>query len=188
MNRPRSVEESGMKRLACLVALLAAGGCTKKDAPNPQQQPKPEPKVEAPAADAKPAAPPDPCTPEALKLTRATKLERWTPPGGCTLKGDQNRFIRSDAEATAHLECPAGTKLGVDFTKQAVAVSPTVLYPSTQGFTAYDDGKTLTVVIIARQLCPGEPRATPMPDPSWFLVPAGEARTFAETSCVYPCK
>ena len=170
-----------MKRIAWLVVALGACGHQKRDGADPP------PKVAAPAPADGGAPAPDPCTPEALKLAGATLLPGWTPPGGCMLKGDQNVLMRSAADVAAHLDCPAGTNLGVDFTRQAIAVSPTVLYATTQGFTGYDDGKVITIVVIARTLCPGEPGATPRLAPSWFLVPAGEGRTFVETSCVHLC-
>ena len=127
----------------------------------------------------------DPCSAEGLKLTGAKPAGGWEPPEGCSATGTAQTFVRSEAELARVLACPAGTSTGLDFTRHVVAFVPMMLSPSMAGITAFDDGKTITVVSIFNEPRPGEPHiaGTPVPNPMWFLFPAGSARTIADVSC-----
>ena len=177
--------------LVVCVAIVGAACGSKKEAEGPPKGPpearSPRDASAAAAVDAS-SATVDPCSVDALKLTGAKELAEWAPPGGCTAKATDPRLVRSDADLAHVLTCPAGTAPPVDFTKQTIVYAPRTLTPSAQGFTAYDDGKTITVVTKFRQPCPGEPRPTPMPVTLWFVVPAGADRTVVDASCSWPCQ
>lgn len=129
------------------------------------------------------AAKPDPCGAAALGLGTAPKLELWTPPPGCSPRGEGTTILHSDDELTPRLECTAGLNHLVDFTKQALLVVGHTLSPAGAGVLAFDDGKVVTLVSRQRSSCPGDPMPMPMNATAWFLLPAGAERTFAAKTC-----
>ena len=200
---PRTIQAS----LAFVV--VAACGSKKEPAPPPPKPPAAD--AAAVAADAAvaatavaadaavaataDAATPDPCSPEALGLAGTTTPTAWTPPAGCAVKpATADQWIRSEADFAKHVACPKDVKSGVDFTKQMIGVARRMLTGSNLGFTAYDDGKTITIVGRFNERCPDPPGRPPVPkvlehpETFWFLVPAAPERKFADAGCKYPCK
>lgn len=129
------------------------------------------------------AVKPDPCGAAALGLGSAVALPLWTPPPGCSPRGDGTKILRSDDELTPRLECTAGLNHLVDFTKQALLSVGHTLSPAGAGMLAFDDGKVVTLVSRQRNPCPGDPMPMPMNTTAWYLLPVGAERTFADKIC-----
>ena len=143
------------------------------------------------AADAGPVTDsprPDPCGAAALGLGQAAALEPWTPPPGCSPRGDGQAILRSDAELTPRLECTAGMNHLVDFTRHALLVVGYTLSPAGAGLGAFDDGKVITLVTRQRNPCPGAPMPMPMNAAAWYLLPVGAERSFADKTCTIESK
>lgn len=130
-----------------------------------------------------PAQKPDPCGAAALGLGQATALALWTPPPGCSPRGNGKSILRSDADLAPRLDCSAGQHHRVDFTKHALLVVDYTLSPAGAGLGALDDGRVITLVSRQRNPCPGGPMPMPMNTTAWFLLPAGGERGFADTTC-----
>ncbi len=133
-------------------------------------------------------APPDPCGAAALGLGPAAALAPWTPPPGCSPRGDGQAILRSDAELAPRLECTAGMNHLVDFTRNALLVVGYTLSPAGAGLGAFDDGKVITLVTRQRNPCPGESMPMPMNTAAWYLLPAGAERSFADKTCTIASK
>lgn len=133
-------------------------------------------------------APPDPCGAAALGLGPAAALAPWTPPPGCSPRGDGQAILRSDAELAPRLECTAGMNHLVDFTRNALLVVGYTLSPAGAGLGAFDDGKVITLVTRQRNPCPGEPMPMPMNTAAWYLLPVGAERSFADKTCTIASK
>jgi hypothetical protein len=130
----------------------------------------------------------NPCDAAALGLGSAAALELWTPPTGCSPRVNDRQFARSADELAPLLVCEAGVAAGVDFTKKALLGIEYTLSPAGAGLGAFDDGKVITVVTRQREPCAGGPMPMPMQATTWFLLPAGGERTFAEKTCTIPSK
>lgn len=175
-----------MPKLA-LVPLFAVLACSGRGAPESTIASKDAPMTEV--ADGKTPPPPDvsakpdPCGAAALGLGEARALEPWTPPPGCSPRGDGTVILRSDDELTPRLECTAGLNHLVDFTRYALLSVGHTLSPAGAGVVALDDGKVVTRVTRQRDPCPGDPLPMPMNTTAWFLLPAGAERTFADRTC-----
>ncbi len=125
----------------------------------------------------------DPCGATALGLGQAVALEPWSPPPGCSPRGDGKAILRSDAELTPRLECTAGMNHLVDWTQHALLAVGYTLSPAGAGLGAFDDGKVITLVSRQRNPCPGGPMPMPMNTTAWFRLPAGGERSFADKVC-----
>lgn len=173
-----------MQKPLLALPLLAAFACA---APESTTTRTPPPKVET--ADGKtppptdPTSKSDPCGPAALGLADARPLEPWTPPPGCSPRGDGTKILRSDDELAPRLECTAGLNHLVDFSKHALLAVGYSLSPAGVGMGALDDGKVVTRVARQRSPCPGDPMPMPMNTTAWFLLPVGAERTFADKTC-----
>lgn len=130
----------------------------------------------------------NPCDAAALGLGAAAALELWTPPTGCSPRVNDRQFARSAEELAPLLVCEGGAAAGVDFAKQALLGIEYTLSPAGAGLGAFDDGKVITVVTRQREPCAGGPMPMPMQATTWFLLPAGGERTFAEKTCTIPSK
>jgi hypothetical protein len=182
-----------MQKLLLAAPALLAFASSACAAPESATSKNPPPKVES--ADSKTPPPTDattktdgasksdPCSPAALGLPDAKPLELWTPPPGCSPRGDGTNILRSDDELTPRLECTAGLNHLVDFTKYALLAVGYTLSPAGAGVSALDDGKVVTRVTRQRSPCPGDPMPMPMNTTAWFLLPVGAERTFADKTC-----
>lgn len=178
-----------MQKPLLALPLLAAFACA---APESATTRTPPPKVETADGKTPPPTDPtsksdatksDPCGPAALGLADAKPLEPWTPPPGCSPRGDGTNILRSDDELTPRLECTAGLNHLVDFSKHALLAVGYSLSPAGAGMGALDDGKVVTRVARQRSPCPGDPMPMPMNTTAWFLLPVGAERTFADKTC-----
>ena len=164
--------------------LIAVAGCP-KSGPSVEPTPEFEPpqKHDKSKTDAQ-----DPCSPEALKLSAATKLlDSWKLPASCAVQGTGTVVIKTQAEATKRFDC-GGAKLGVDFAKSSIVVTSRSLSPATVGVDAFDDGKTITFVDRFRPPCSRDPHPMPSPPLTFvYLVTPGN-RAFADASCTVESK
>ncbi|MBL9106756.1 MAG: hypothetical protein JNL82_37930 [Myxococcales bacterium] len=184
-----------MRELVLLIAAFASlDGCRGGDKADSKDPPVRDGKpVDGEPVDARPTPPdaaPDPCSATALRLEKAAPLTPWQVPAGCTPGGGGGgeSFYRSEAELAARVPCPAGTALGVDFSRHAVLAVGYTLSPAGAGLGAFDDGKVITLVSRQQSPCPDAPMPMPMNTTAWFLVPAAGERTFATTACTIPAK
>lgn len=178
-----------MQKLALVVPLFAALASACGSAPESSKtadasKPPPDVSKQTPDASKQPdPAKPDPCSPAALGLAAAPAIPPWTPPPGCSPRGDGTNILRSDAELGPRLECSAGMNHLVDFSKYALLAAGHTLSPAGLGLVAHDDGKVVTLVTRQRHNCPGDPMPMPMSTIAWYLLPAGAERTFAHKTC-----
>jgi hypothetical protein len=127
----------------------------------------------------------DPCSPDALKLPKATVLETWEPPYTChpDVKAPRT-IIHNQAELTAAFKCDPNVHPTIDFKARSLVIVTWQMSPAAVSLGGFDDGKLLTLVTRYRRNCPKDPQAMPAPGESFFLIPAADAkRTYAEASC-----
>ena len=132
------------------------------------------------------AAPPDPCSPSALGLKTARQLREWSPPTACSVKitDSETHIVRAAADVATVFACPAAT-LGIDFTTNALVVTPRFLSEAMAGMQAYDDGKTITLVNRYLETCANGKHNLNESFTYVFVIPNG-ARAIAEMSCTQP--
>lgn len=125
----------------------------------------------------------DPCGAAALGLAAATALAPWTPPAGCTPRGQGTAIVRTAAELDGRLACAGGASHGFDLASQGLVAVAYTMSPASVGLIAYDDGKTVTLVSRQRSPCPDDPLPMPMQGAAWFVLPTGGERTLADAVC-----
>ena len=131
------------------------------------------------------AAGADPCSPDALKLPKATVLKTWEPPYTCHPDVKQSRtIIHNQTELTAVFKCDPNVHPTLDFKNQSLVIVTWQMSPAAVSLGGFDDGKLLTLVTRFRHNCPKDPQAMPAPGEAYFLIPAADAkRTYGEATC-----
>lgn len=126
------------------------------------------------------------CNLDALGLGAATSVPAWKPPAGCTARGGTGNLaiaIATEAEFAEMFGCAEGVTSGIDFGRHQLILQHRSLSPAATGGEIVDDGTTVTYLTHFRIPCPDERPPMPIGYAVTYLLPAGAARTFAESSC-----